>query len=551
MDEEQPEVSSSWQNQHMTSVAPNADRRSHPALTQWCLPVLLSAVLLISCAWVSSKKPFWTDELACFYLAQDPSFGHMVTALAGGADVVPPLYYVSLWSWARVGGASELSLRLHSWFWFSVAFVLIWTVLRRRYGYWPASVGCLAAFCFSRLVLYQNSEARFYAVFSAVVGFGIWVFDRFYESERVRLRQGALIALAHASIVYAHVFGALYSGVLLLAWILADLWQRRWRPSIYASVVIGWLAFLPWLPIFRGQMEVFHHESWIPVPSANDLLDSFAHKINIPLALIIILGFVLRYRRKAADKTLARLSPPQEALGVLGTTLIVLVPIALWVFSRVFRSIFWDRYMIPSTFGWAILLSLICERLGLGTEETGKPSPAFATGTFDGRRHMMLRLLAATFLVFPLLYAWLHPASPRPNAERLPPGLEGLPVVLDTPHAFLPRTHYLGTNSNYYFILDWEAATDLRSYRGAGVNQLIVDSLRRYYPLPHAVSTADFLSQHPRFLFFDQHISAWFDLRIRQNGQYKLTLIPRDTPGMFLVDDGEMQVWLVERTGPT
>lgn len=535
----------------MTSIAPDSGRASHPVHTRWPLLVLVSVVFLVSCVWVSSKKPFWLDELACFYLAQDPSFGHMTQALADGTDTVPPLYYESLWTWARVGGVSELSLRLHSWFWVSVAFALIWAVLRRRYGYWPASAGCAAAFCLSRLVLYQNSEARFYGFFLAIVAFGVWVYDRVYESDRLRLGQAALIALAHALIVLTHVYGGLYSSAILLAWILADLWQRRWRPAVYASVVIGWLAFLPWLKIFRHQAEIFHHESWIAIPSVNDLLDAFSHKVNLPLALILIVAFALLHRRWSTGKALRQQSPPQEALLVLGAIFIMFVPLMAWGFSRLFQSLFLDRYMIPSTFGWAVILTFLCKRLGLNAEETGEPPQESEPVALAGRRRLVLRLLLASFLAFPILYARMHPSIPRPNAERLPPGLAGLPVVLDTPHAFLPRVYYLGTNSNYYFILDWEAAIDPRSQRGTSVNHIIIDHLHQYYPLPHAVSTTDFLSRHPRFLYFDQHVSAWLDLRVRQDGRYKLTRIPRDTPGMVLVDDGSSEVWLAERTAPT
>jgi len=158
-------------------------------------------------------------------------------------------------------------------------------------------------------------------------------------------------------------------------------------------------------------------------------------------------------------------------------------------------------------------------------------------------------LLVALLLSFPLFHALMHPRIPRPNAERLPSSLAELPIVLKTPHAFLPRMYYLGTNNNYYYILDWEASTDPHSAPGANINDQTVDNLRRFYALSHVVNGPDFLSQHQRFLYFDQHVNAWFDLRVRQSGQYKLTLIPRDTPGMVLVDGDGTDVWLAERIG--
>jgi hypothetical protein len=382
-----------------------------------------------------------------------------------------------------------------------------------------------------------------------VVAFGVWVFDRVHESDRLRVGQMALIAVAHACLVYTHVFGVLYSGCILLDWIMTDAWQRRWRPSVYASVVIGWLAYLPWLPIFRRQTGIFSHSSWIPTPTVTDLLESFAHKVNLPLALIFIVGFVLLTQRQRAGRTLRPQNSAQEALFVLSVMFIVLVPLALWIFSRVSRSIFWDRYMIASTIGWAIILSLLCEQLGVGSvEDEDSAASAEAGGRIKcGQTNPCL--LLALILAFPLFHALMHPRIPQPNAERLPATLEGLPIALQTPHAFLPRMYYLGTNNQYYYVLDWEASVDPQSKAGASVYDQTIDGLRRFYPLAHVVSSPDFLSQYPRFLYFDQHETAWFDLRVRQRGQYRLTPIPQTTPGMFLVDGDSIDVWLAERVG--
>lgn len=516
----------------MTSDTSNADQAAGPRGSRWRLPLLVSLVFLVCCVWVNGKKPFWADELTCVYLIQDHSFVHMIHALAGGADVVPPFYYVSAWAWARVAGVSQLSLRLHSWFWISIAFAFTWAVMRRRYGYWPASAGCTAAFCLSRLVIYHNSETRFYAVFLGVVAFGVWVFDRINESDRISLGQMALIAMAHAAMVYTHVFGVLYSGSILLAWLMADARQRRWRPFVYASVVAGWLAFLPWLPIFRHQTGIFQHASWIPIPTVTDLLEAFTHKVNLPLALIIIIGFVLLSGRQRAGKMPRPQTSGQEALFLLGAIFIVLVPLALWIVSRLARSVFWDRYMIPSTIGWAIILSFLCEELGLGLGSTGGIGPW---------------VLPALFLAFPLFQALLHPRLPLPNRERLPTGLQGLPIAVQTPHTFLPRMYYLGTNNNYYYVLDWEASVDPRSQPGSNIYDQTVDGLRRFYAFSHVVDSADFLAEHPRFLYLDQHENAWLDLRLRSNAQYKLTLIPRETPGLLPADSDGADVWLVER----
>src|ERR1039458_7051128 len=115
----------------MTSDTSDTNRGSCPAGTSWYLPLLVSLIFLVCCVWVNGKKPFWADELVCVALIQDHSFGHMLHALAGGADAVPPLYYVSAWSWARVAGVSQLSLRLHSWLWVRGVLSVCWAVFPR------------------------------------------------------------------------------------------------------------------------------------------------------------------------------------------------------------------------------------------------------------------------------------------------------------------------------------------------------------------------------------------------------------------------------------
>ena len=104
-------------------------------------------------------------------------------------------------------------------------------------------------------------------------------------------------------------------------------------------------------------------------------------------------------------------------------------------------------------------------------------------------------------------------------------------MAMQTPHAFLPRMYYLGTNSNYYYVLDWEASIDSRSQPGSNIYDQTVDGLRRFYAFSHVVDSPDFLAEHSRFLYLDQHENAWLDLRLRSNAQYKLTLIPARHPG--------------------
>src|SRR5881397_2483501 len=121
------------------------------------VPALGVASLIASCLIVSPKKSFWNDELYSYYLLADSSFVHMLRAFHDKINNAPPLYFLLGWLWSRMFGAGELSLRLFSCLGIGVAFSAVWVALRRTFSFTATSIGVLAAFCASPLVLAQNA----------------------------------------------------------------------------------------------------------------------------------------------------------------------------------------------------------------------------------------------------------------------------------------------------------------------------------------------------------------------------------------------------------
>ena len=189
---------------------------------EYVMPGLAIASLVISCIIVSSKKYFWNDELYSYYFLADQSFTHMMAAFHDKINNTPPLYFVLGWLWAKVFGSSELSLRLFSSLGTSFACLIVWITLRRTYNFWSASIGTLAVFCTSELILSQNAEARMYGLFVAFCALGLLLYDVINKNLKCSWSIIWGNFFTHAAIIHTHLFGPFYSGAVLVSFLLRD-----------------------------------------------------------------------------------------------------------------------------------------------------------------------------------------------------------------------------------------------------------------------------------------------------------------------------------------
>src|SRR5580765_7290394 len=75
----------------------------------WALSLLAFGIAYV--LFFCNAIPAFIDEAYSFNLATDKSLTHMLSALRDGADGSFPLYALSVYSWQKVFGPSELSLR--------------------------------------------------------------------------------------------------------------------------------------------------------------------------------------------------------------------------------------------------------------------------------------------------------------------------------------------------------------------------------------------------------------------------------------------------------
>jgi Dolichyl-phosphate-mannose-protein mannosyltransferase len=490
---------------------------------EYVVPALGTVSLIISCVVFSAKKYFVNDELLSYYLLSDKSFLHMLSAFHDKINAAPPLYFLLGWIWARVFGASELSLRLFSCLGMSAALWLLWVTLRRTYRFWPTSIGALSVFCTSGIVLYQNSEARWYGLFIAFCAVGLLLYDTACRKSEVSRCLLIGTVCTHAAIVNTHLFGLIYSAALLLALILRDRCLKAARVQLYLSIALSWFSLIPYIPSFLNQSAAASLRTWLPKPVLGDLVqfmtlsspsllsgDSLQTLVNLfALVLLVITSgaqFLLcqtEGRNGYENREEGQPRHDSEAALLIVAYAFLTVPVFIWVLSQGPKPIFCDRYMLPTALSWSILLAYVASRLlyqRLPTFKKGKSlSYHFRMAAV---RSIFLIPLILLLLAQPVVLAVGSRQESLPGLHHDKAGYNDLPIVIQHSHVFLRCLHYSPARGRYFFILDWEAAADEASGLFGPQEFKNLEALARNYPdlQKHIVSGEEFLRKHDRFL---------------------------------------------------
>jgi 4-amino-4-deoxy-L-arabinose transferase-like glycosyltransferase len=493
-------------------------RHSDLASNRFVILALVAAVvmLLIACAVASSRKYLWYDELVSFYLTTDPSPAHMVHSIANNVDTAPPIYHLIGWVWIRIFGGNPFGLRLFSSLGLGLSILVMWTLLKRVYGGWIALVSVLLVFMLSEQILYQNAEARFYGLYMLLCVLTIAMYQHLGEQKPVSRRMLILNAATHATLILTHYPGVVYSGVVLLAFIMRDLSRRERNIAHYASILAGWGLFLPWLPAFINQFSLAREVSWIVRPNLELLSAMYLRGISlhIPLTLIAFaIGSLLGRRKYAA----VPINAPRLSLRIIGICFL-LSPFVNWLLSQFTTSLFYPRYMLPTAFGWIILLA-----------DAAVPT---LTALFQmTTRSVVFRVVIALWIAFllcvPVLDAFRFNelTSPLENIEQV--GNNDLPIVTTGPIRFFLIYYYAPPDqkSRYHVILDWAASIDKRSHITGPAGFRLMEAFKTAYPQigQNIVTISDFLGRYDRFLVLDDGMNAWPKLYLTEALGYKWT----------------------------
>lgn len=213
---------------------------SAPAPARW--PAFAyAAIVLVACVFAFvglGRSDFWADELfTAFVIGGDEGLaGVWRRALT---DVHPPLYYMLLHGWSRLGGMSEAWLRLPSAVCAVASLLLTARVLWRRFS--RAALGyALAVTAGSFFFFEQTQNARSYGlailVSTGLLGLTLRLRERTTAAGPFPLGTFAALVVLGLAGSFIHFYLLLVTG-MVLAWLLAV-------PRLRVSVIISGLAIL-------------------------------------------------------------------------------------------------------------------------------------------------------------------------------------------------------------------------------------------------------------------------------------------------------------------
>jgi len=467
-------------------------------------PVLMLLLLTLSCLVFSKKRFFENDELYSYYLLSDPSFRHMWGAFNDAINNSPPLYFAVGRVWAALFGSDETSLRLFSSLAMSFALLILWRVLREPFGNWASILGLGLAFT-APLIVYQNANARSYGLFLACTALCVAAIAR---NDRQAVSNSSLFmnAAAFMLLVQSHLFGPIYAAALIAAQIIADIRRGRLRPSLYFAMTTGVATFALYLPVFFNQAENGDPRMWIPPTFLQDLPRFCAAVVPVGLRLLgigdfgstlwiilVIAGTLITVWWPSREEPV-EIRRHQQHLSTVAWALL-LVPLVVWLGSWAIKPIFFDRYVIPSVLGLAILYSAIGSRFL-------KPMLSSANRPVRLGTRAAAGTVAALIGWTPFVLAQRLPIEPTPGSEDNQYGYDALPIVVPFSHDYLRRRQYSPNSTRYYFLLDWTTAVDPASGDFAPQADKELSALKRQYPnrFTTVLEQSEFLSSHSRFL---------------------------------------------------
>lgn len=493
-----------------SATQPSVRTEPSAVLYRWLFPLMGVISLLVSCVVWSLKKQLWADEIFTRTELGDPSFVHLLRAVPhlGGGGM--PLFYLTGWPWAHVFGLSDLSLRLYSSVAICAAFLLLLATLRRRFTASAIFLGVAFGLFACFTVVDQNDEARGYGLYLLLCVLAIAQWLRIVETRKPRPRDLALLAFSQAGLVLGHVLAPLYAGLMLLALVVADLWERQFRLKVYLCLMAGWLALIPWIPATLASMAVGRPHGWIPVPTLSDLATGFSYwlfaGIYFPLLRNRPAGLVLGWACglfcavvliSAAIHVLKTCVPARRAVVLLGLALL-LGPLVFFAVSHVASPIYVERYMIPSALGVALLAASWVEQSG-----AGKGPLAAALGAA-----LLLLPLASALLAKPIFL----------DIAQVDRVAAGKPLVCDWLRDFMVMQRYSSNRAALEYPLDWRAA--LAGPPAAVGGYHLMQNYRREGYLAASLRDAQQVFNQKSFVVLDESDTNWFHLEIENNPQF-------------------------------
>ena len=501
-----------------------AAARAPSRIGDYGCPAIISLLLLVTWLYDTAKRPYWEDEILTSVLAADRQFGHMFAALRDSFNTSPPVYHVLIWCWAGVFGSGPAALRLFTTLCFCAAYGVLWGVLKRRYGRLPAALG-ISLTIPTYLMQTQLAEARNYGLYLFLCSLVVWCFDRYNDTTADNRRLPLWNFLAQTALIFTHVFGLFYSGILLVVSVVSDLKRRNLNLKFYASTLLAWFLFVVlWLPTLQKQKADFTPYSWVVIPKVNELiLACVLNDKRLGIFVAVLIGTITIQGLKARRRSpMAPASWPAEMLLGIGVLFTFVPQLIIYYVSHHGISTFVGRYFIPSAIGWATVIASLFPLMRVRI-----PVPKRMVRLFQTEGNMPPSLLFGflTCIWLGILIIPLRRSSRTLNQVTVDMSAmpANIPIVFDDMQPYLANWYYSQDRARVFFLLDLAAAKkaipDKVGYQVVGV--LMGEGLKRRYPFFQIAAPDRFFTDYNRFLVFSTPGTNWMEVRLLCNPDYE------------------------------
>ena len=318
----------------------------------WIVAGLVVLAAVIRLVTISSQS-YWADEALTVYEARLP-FGAMINTVAH-VETTPPLYFVLIWSWAKLFGSGEVALRSLSAL-AGIAVVPLAYLAARDLFSRRAGVIAAALVAINPFLIWYSQEARSYSLLVALAGASLlWFLRARSDPSRHNLVWWAIFsALALATHFFAGFLVAPEAALLL--------WLSRTRAVKLAVVVVAVVqaAMLPFALIDTGHgagwihlIPLEHRIAEVPLEFAVSSIyqrATIAEGLIGGLAVAVAVAVLIGLRGDRRTRHGAR-------VAVLIAAVVVLAPLVL---GLVGPDYFLARNVMPAMIPLAVVIAAAC-----------------------------------------------------------------------------------------------------------------------------------------------------------------------------------------------
>jgi len=301
-----------------------------------------------------------SDEIFSLLCARY-NLGHLLESVR--VDVVhPPLSYLLLWVWVKIGGESMPWLRLLPFLLSILALGPVWIVFRQLQLTTPARIVALALLAINDYQVFHARYVRMYALFFLLSLISVALYNLLLEG--VTRKRVVALTLINLLLVYTQYFGWMVIGIEGLHLLWMD--RRKLKPFLLGTAVIA-LLFAPWAytatqaAIAKGGLAP--NLGWIRHPKIGDVWWYYVG-CNGPLWPIPVASAMVFFLFGAMAAGLWRVfrdarTPLETSRLSFAALLAFLPPFTAYLVSNVLRNSIWgNRHLIVSAVPYLALLAM-------------------------------------------------------------------------------------------------------------------------------------------------------------------------------------------------